>query len=317
TAGSADAGSARRRPAAKGGQMTHPRMLHMSERWFRLLERLYPPDFRDEMGSAVVEAYMDRARDALKNGRMVHLVALWLRALVDSLRNGAAERVRPAASWRRAGNWGRDVELVRRRLVRSPIFAATTIGTLPVGLGMFAVVYTAVQKILLDPMPYKDPGDLYYVWRDYSPITDLKRGALAGTDIVELQKGNTVIQDAAGLQLVLGGIFALREGADPMEIAVARTSPNLFDVLGIGPALGRGFVPDEVGPGREQVMVLTHHLWNRLGADPGIVGRDVRLQGRPFTVIGVLPKEFTFVRNDSLAPPQRVDALIPFKVHLA
>ena len=82
---------------------------------------------------------------------------------------------------------------------------------------MFAVVYTAVQKVLLDPMPYKDPGDLYYVWRDYSPITDVRRGALAGTDIAELQKGNATIQDAAGLQAFLGGIFSLREGADPWK----------------------------------------------------------------------------------------------------
>src|SRR5712692_780960 len=297
--------------------MMHHRMLDMSERWFRLLQSLYPPDFRDEMGRAVVDAYMDRARDALKNSGKIRLVARWLRAFVGALRNGAAERMRPAASWRRAGNWGRDVELVRRRLVRSPIFAATTIGTLTIGLGMFAVVYTAVQKVLIDPMPYKNPGDLYYVWRDYSPITDLKRGALAGTDIAELQKTNPIIEDAVGLQPFLGGIFSLREGADPMEIAVTRTSPNLFNLLGIAPALGRGFAPDEVGPGREQVIVLTHHLWTRLGADPGIVGTDVRLQGRPFTVIGVLPPEFTFVRNDTAAPPQRVDAFIPFAVRLA
>jgi len=297
--------------------MMRSRMLHMSECWFSLLQRLYPPDFRDEMGNAVVEAYMDRVRDALKNSGKVHLIAIWLRALVDSLRNGAAERVRPAASWRRAGNWGRDIELVRRRLVRAPIFAATTIGTLTIGLGMVAVVYTAVQKILIAPMPYKDPGDLYYVWRDYGPIADLKRGALGGTDIAELQKTNPIIEGAAGLQPFDGGIFSIREGADPMEIAVTRTSPNLFNLLGIAPALGRGFAPDEVGPGREQVMVLTHHLWTGLGADPGIIGTDVRLQGRPFTVIGVLPPEFTFVRNDAAAPPQRVDAFIPFKVHLA
>ncbi len=62
---------------------------------------------------------------------------------------------------------------------------------------------------------------------------------------------------------------------------------------------------------------MTHHLWNRLGADPGIVGRDVRLQGRPFTVIGVLPPDFTFVRNDVAAPPQRVAAYIPLAVNLA
>jgi putative ABC transport system permease protein len=300
--------------------MTRNRMLNLSERWFRLLQRLYPPDFRDEMGAAVVEAYMDRARDALKNGGSIPLVALWFRALIDSLRNGAAERARPAAAWRRAGDWGRDVELVRRRLARSPIFAATTIGTLTIGLGMFAVVYTAVQKILIDPMPYKDPGDLYYVWRDYGPITDVKRGSLAGTDIVELQKTDGIIEAAAGLQPFLGGVFSLREGAEPMEIAVMWTSPNLFDLLGVTPALGRGFAPDEIaprfvpgeiGPAPGQVIILTHQLWKRLGADPGIVGADVRLQGRPFTVIGVAPPDFTFVRNDASAPPQRVDAYIP------
>ena len=69
--------------------------MHLSERWFRLLQRLYPPDFRDEMGNAVVEAYMDRARDALNNGGSLRLVTLWLRALVDSLRNGSAERIAP------------------------------------------------------------------------------------------------------------------------------------------------------------------------------------------------------------------------------
>ena len=297
--------------------MTRNRLLNISERWFRFLQRFYPPDFRDEMGAAVVEAYKDRTRDALTNRGKIHVIALWLCALVDSLRNGAAERVRPAASWRRAGNWGRDVELVRRRLVRSPTFAATTIGTLTIGLGMFAVVFTAVQKVLIDPMAYKNPGDLYYVWRDYGPIVDLKRGALGGTDIAELQKTNPIIEDAVGLQPFLGGIFSLREDADPMEIAVTRTSPNLFNLLGIAPALGRGFAPDEVGPGREQVILLTHHLWTRLGADHGIVGADVRLQGRPFTVIGVLPPEFTFVRNDAAAPPQRVDAFIPFAVRLA
>jgi putative ABC transport system permease protein len=297
--------------------MMRPFMLRISERWFRLLERFYPPDFRDEMGNEVVAAYMDRVHHSLESGGKIQLAALWFRALVDSLRNGAAERVRPAASWRRAGNWGRDVELVRRRLVRSPAFVATTIGTLTIGLGMFAVVFTAVQKVLIDPMPYKNPADLYYVWRDYGPIVDLKRGALAGTDIAELQRTNPVIEDAAGLQAFLGGIFSLREGDDPMEIAVTRTSPNLFHLLGIAPAFGRGFAPDQVGPGREQVIVLTHHLWKRLGADPGMVGTDVRLQGRPFTVIGVLPPEFTFVRNDAAAPPQRVDAFIPFAVRLA
>lgn len=295
--------------------MKRDRMLRFSERWFRLLQRFYPPDFRDEMGDALVEAYLDRSRHAWKSGK-TRLVAIWLRALVDSLYNGAAERVRPAALWRRAGNWGRDIESVRRRLARSPAFSATTIGTLTIGLGMFAVACTAVQKVLIDPMPYKNAGDLYYVWRDYGPITDLERGDLAGTDIAELGRRGGVIEEAAGLQPFLGGIFSLHEGVEPMEIAVTWTSPNLFHLLGVAPAMGRAFAPEEIGLGRGQVMILTHDFWNRLGADPAIVGRTVRLQGRPFTVIGVLSRDFTFVRDDAAAAPQHVDAYIPFEVRL-
>ena len=297
--------------------MTRHRLMHLSERWFTLLQRLYPADFREEMGHEVVEAYMDRARDAMNAGGSARLARLWIRALADSLRNGVAERIRPATSWRRGGNWGRDAEIVTRRLVRAPVFVVATVGTLTIGLGMFAVVYTAAQKILIDPMPYKDPGDLYYVWRDYGPIADLPRGDLGGTDIAELQKAGGVIESAAGVQRFLGGVFSLREGADPMEIAVTRTSPHLFDQLGVAPALGRGFAPDEIGRAREQVMVLTHGLWNRLGADPAIVGSEVRLQSRPFTVIGVMPPEFVFVRNEPAGPPQPVEAFIPLAEHLA
>src|SRR5260370_6776055 len=297
--------------------MMRSRMHDMSERWFRFLQRLYPPDFRDEMGNAVVEAYMDRTRDVLTNSGKIHLIALWLRAFVDSLRNGAAERVRPAAWWRRAGNWGRDVELVRRRLVRSPAFAATTIGTLTIGLGMFAVVYTAVQKVLIDPMPYKNPGDLYYVWRDYGTIVDIKRGPLGRTDIAELQKTNPVIEDSVGLQAFRGGIFSLREGDDPMEIAATRTSPNLFNFLGIEPVLGPRFAPDDPRPGREQVIVLTYHLWTRLGANPRMGATHVPLHTPPFPPLGLVPPAFTFVRNDAAAPPQRVDAFIPVAVRPA
>jgi len=100
---SVDAGA--RIVAAEGGQMMRNLMLSMSEDWFRFLQRLYPPDFRDEMGNAGVEAYIDRARQTLKNGGKIHLVALWFARGPTRLRNGAAERIRPAASWRRTGNW--------------------------------------------------------------------------------------------------------------------------------------------------------------------------------------------------------------------
>ena len=126
--------------------MTHDRLLRVSERWFELLLRLYPADFRDEMGIGVAEAYRYQARVTLNRSGQTGLAWLWLRALADALWNGLGERLRPAASWRRSGNWGRDLELARRRLLRSRVFVAATLGTLTVGLGAFAVVYTAVDK---------------------------------------------------------------------------------------------------------------------------------------------------------------------------
>jgi putative ABC transport system permease protein len=296
--------------------MSRDRLLALSDRWFRLLRRLYPPDFRDDMGDAFVEAYRDRARDALRRGGSVLLIVLWGRALGDSLRNGPGERARPAAAWRRAGNWGRDAELATRRLRRSPALTIAMVGTLTVGLGLFAVVYAVVQRILLDPMPYENPNDLYFVWRDYGPIFDLNRGWLSGPDVAELQKAGGIIDGATGIARQLA-TFAVREGADPSEISILVASPNLFDVLGVQPALGRGFAPSEVGPNRAPVIVLSHDLWNRLGSDPGVLGTMVRVNGQPHTVIGVMPRGFAFVRNASLGPPQRGDAFITFSSHLA
>lgn len=292
------------------------RLIHLSNYWFKLWLRFYPPDFRDEMGDGVVDAYRHRVREAFGRGGVFAIARVWIHMFSDSVRNGLGERARPAASWRRSGNWGRDTELTMRRLVRSPASALAMIVTLTVGLGMFAVVYTVIDKILIQPMPYKDPQNLYFVWRDYGPIFDLKRGWLGGTDVAELQKGGNIIESSAGLlrnQMNL----SQRAGADTSEIAVMVISPNLFEVLGVSPMLGRVFTPAEAGPGRPRLVVLTHALWSRLGADPAIVGSDVRLNEQPFTVIGVMPRNFAFARNSSLGPPEPADAYITSLANLA
>ena len=289
--------------------------LKLSDRWFRLLVRLYPPDFRDEMGNPVAEAYLDRAREAWQRRGRIGVLGVWMRATWDAVRNGLGERLRPAVVWRRAGDWARDAEYATRRLRRAPGTAAAMIATLTIGLGMFAVVYTVVQKILVAPMPYKDPDDLYFVWRDYGPIFDLKRGWLSGTDVAELQKAGGVIEGAAAIGRQLS-TFSARETDDPTEISVLTVSPNIFDLLGVRPMLGRGFLASEVGPDRPPQIVLTHDLWRKIGSDAGIVGKDILLNGSKFAVLGVMPRDFAFVRNASLGAPQRADAFITFTFHL-
>jgi putative ABC transport system permease protein len=210
----------------------------------------------------------------------------------------------------------RDARLVTRRLVRAPVFVAVTALTLTLGLGLFAVVYTVVEKILLEPMPYRDAGDLYYVWRDYGEALNRRRAPLPGTDILELQRAGGVIETAVALQAFLGGVFSWKAEEDPIEISTVVTGPGLFEMLGVEAALGRVFARDDAGPDAPFTMVLTHELWNRLGADREIVGKEVRLNGRPHTVIGVLPRDFRFVRNDADGPAQRPDAYSNLRVNL-
>jgi putative ABC transport system permease protein len=291
--------------------VTGDSLVRLSERWFRLLLRLYPEDFRDEMGIGVVEAYRDRARATLHRSGTMGLARLWLRALADALRNGPGERLRPAASWRRSGNWGRDLELARRRLLRSPVFAAATLGTLTVGFGAFAVVYTAVDKVLIERMPYRDPDNLYFVWRDQSASGGLKREWLAGPDVADLQNARGVIESAVGLQLSVPTLSAHRDG-EPLQILMMLTSPQLFELLGVAPMLGRGFAAHEVGPSRPPVIVLSHSLWTRLGGNRSLVGSQVWLSGTPYTVVGVMGPNFRFVRHSTIGPAQEPEAYLPF-----
>lgn len=295
------------------------RWLGASERWLRLTLRLYPGDFRDEMGEGVVETYRDRCRAALRRGGVLALGGVWMSALGDGLRNGVGERLRPAVGWRRSGNWGRDTERAIRRLVRAPIFTASMVGTLTVGLGAFAVVYAVVDKVLIEPLPYERPDDLYYVWRNYGWF-DLKRGWLGGTDVLALQEAGGVIEGAAALRrgnVTLSTARSGAEGGDPEEISVIAASPNFFSLLGVRPILGRGFAPNEEGPEALNVVVLSYDLWQRrFGGERDVIGREIRLNGSPMTVIGVMGPDFHFVRHSSLGSPEGADAYGPLAVRL-
>jgi len=285
--------------------MTGDGMRLASARWFRLLLHLYPASFRDEMGDVIVDTYCRRADHALTHGGAMSLQRVWLAALVDSLRNGFAERVRPAVSWRRRGDWGRDLEFARRRLVRSPMFVAAAVGTLTVGLGTFAVVSTAVDKILLEPLPYEDPDDLYKVWTAV-PYLNVREGTVSGPQLVEMQRAGGVIEGAAGFACGNGAIPA-GNNTDAFHINMMFATGNLFDLLRAPPALGRGFRPDEGGQGHPTTIVLSDTMWKRLGANPDIVGTPLRIGPDTHTVIGVMRPGFVF----SCSASQMPDVYVP------
>jgi predicted permease len=212
-------------------------------------------------------------------------------------------------SWRGIGNWRRDLEIVRRRLRQKPVFAISVLITLSVGLGTFAVVFAAVDKILLEPLPYKNAGDLYVIWeklKDAEPI-------ITGPDVANLQQAGGAIESAAGMQMAPLNIPGDGQ-REARRITAMQVSPGLFDLLGVRPALGRGFRPDETGATSPNVIVLTDELWKRLGENRNILNTELKI-GKlpPFTVIGVLPAGFHF--NGSWGSPP--DAYIPLYVNLA
>ena len=238
----------------------------LSQAWFCLLLRLYPDDFREELGEALLETYRDRARDACALGGRRALARLWLRALVDSLRNGLGERVRPAIAWRRGGNWARDAELVLRRLRRSPAFAAAVVATLSVGLGAFAAVYAVAHKVLVEPLPYARPDDLYYVWRNYTWLS-VDRGWLAGTDIGELEASGSAVAGRRRYAPHLDDVVT-----DERRRATGdrgpRRDPHPFTVLGVRPLLGAlvhglGNWPRATAPGRPRPRPLADEVRGR------------------------------------------------------
>ncbi|HEY6343388.1 MAG TPA: ABC transporter permease [Bryobacteraceae bacterium] len=267
--------------------------------WFRLLLRFYPPDFRDEMGGGLLDAYHRQAEEAKKRGSM-RVAAVWLAALKDSLWNGLGERIKPAVEWRRRGDWGRDMELVTRRLRQKPLFFTAVLGTLTVGLGTFAVVYTAVDKILLEPLPYRDPGGLYKVWVDV-PRLNLHEGQLVAPDVYQLAKSGGPIQDAAFLNCGNAAIPA-NDNRDAFHINAMSASSNILDVLGARPAMGRAFRHDD-GDINPAPIILSDAMWKRLGASPNVVGSPLRIGPDTHTVIGVMPPDFAF----SCSISQRTD----------
>jgi putative ABC transport system permease protein len=281
-----------------------------SERWFRRLLRLYPADFRDELGEAMVETYRDRVRDAFDRHGRVGVATTWWLATIDAVRNGLGERLRPSVVWRRAGDWGRDLEVASRRLRHRPVFFFATLATLIVGLGTFGVVYTAVDKILLEPLPFRDPGDLYMAWANSPELPHLM---VTGPDITDLQRAGGVIEGAAAFQYGSPTV-APRAQADAERVDAVISSWNLFDLLGVRVALGRTFRSEDGQKGATDVAVLSDRYWRRLGADRGIIGQTLQFSGVPFTVIGVLPSGAGFAGSSATVNP---DIYVPYTVDIA
>src|SRR5262245_50255303 len=182
-----------------------------------------------------------------------------------------------------------DLRYGFRILVRSPGFALVAIATLALGIGANTAIFSVVNALLIRPLPYPQSNRLVMVWQDMrargGPAAEWATpGAYADW------KNSGIFSGAAAVQ---GWQPALTGAGDPEPLVGEQVTKEYFDVLGVAPALGRTFRPEEDVPNAPRVVILGDGVWQRrFNRDPGVIGRVITLGGEPHEIIGVMPRDF-------------------------
>jgi putative ABC transport system permease protein len=193
---------------------------------------------------------------------------------------------------------GRDLVFGARLLLRRPAFTAVAVLALALGIGANSAIFSVVYGTLLAPMPYPNPDQLVMVW---SRIQGNKNVSAAG-DYLEWKRQATVFQD---LVAWTGGVVNLATAERPEQVEAVRMTPGFYSMVGLPMFLGRDFRHDEGVPGADQVVILRYRLWEeRFKSDRTIVGTQIRVDGKPRTVVGVLAPMLSEYREpESIAVP--------------
>ena len=226
----------------------------------------------------------------------------------------AIEDVREVWAVRVFDEMSRDVRIALRALGKSPGFAVAAVGTLALSIGANTAIFSVVYSAFLNPLPYANPHQLVAISLAVPTLQSrFPTVAMRPVDFEELRRSNGVFSEMAAIR---DRNFTLIGRGDPERLYGARVSANLFSLLGVQPALGRAFVPDEDVPGRERVVIISHDLWTRrFGGDPAIINSSLSLDGQPHLVIGVMPSGFLFPTSKQLHPQielgPRIDVWTP------
>ena len=194
-----------------------------------------------------------------------------------------------------------DVRYGWRALRRTPAFTTVAVATLALAIGANSAVFTVVNSVLLAPLPFRDPGSLYVASFVPTNIPFELPPSLDDKVYVEYRRRATRLTTITGYQQQ---DVTLSNAGDATRLSCGSVAATFFDVLGVQPALGRGFTADEEHPGSAAVVILSDHLWRtRLGADRAILGRTITIDGAPQTVVGVMPPGFDFPSTSDLWSP--------------
>ena len=197
-----------------------------------------------------------------------------------------------------------DLSFGLRMLVKSPGFTVVAILSLTIGIGATSAIFSVVNGVVLRPLPYRDPERLVRLWQN-KPQAGMKEMPVSAGNVNVWQARAESLEGIAAFYQTSSVITG---DAEPEVIRGAAISHNLLPLLGYQPLIGRNFLPDENRKGGEEVIILSHKLWQRrFGGDPEILGRAITLDHtNQFTVIGVMPPEASFPGNSEFWLPEKV-----------
>lgn len=185
-----------------------------------------------------------------------------------------------------------------RVLVKNPGFTSIAVLALALGIGANTAIFSVVNGVLLRPLPFKDAGRLVMLWESEP---HLKKAPIYSSDFLEWKEQNQVFENIAAYA---DDNLTLVNGDSAERVKSARVSSTLFDLLNVAPVIGRTFSQEEDVPGNNHVVVIGHSLWqSRFGANPGVLGQKLLLNGESFTVVGVMPADFHFIEPAELWVP--------------
>jgi putative ABC transport system permease protein len=180
-----------------------------------------------------------------------------------------------------------------RAFSNSPGFAVVVVLTLALGIGANTAIFSVVYSALLRPLPYREPGKLFHLGESRTQAEYATTGAqVSYPDYLDWKHAAKSIQSFAAYS---GDAFTIAAAGEPKNTFAAQVTPSFFSTLGVKPALGRDFLEDEMRSDGPHVTILTDGFWRtEFGADPNVIGRIIRIDGKPATIVGVLPRDFEF-----------------------
>ena len=200
-----------------------------------------------------------------------------------------------------------DLKFALRMLIKSPGFAIIAVLTLALGIGANSAIFSVVDALLLRPLPFKNPNDIVMVWGRYANDNGPVRGNVHSyPDYIDLRDQSQSISAMAAYTRTAGTLTSTEDTKHLEGVAI---TPQVFDVLGTPPLLGRGFTAEDAKNDSDRVVVLTYPFWRtEFGGDRNVIGKQITLSARTHTVIGVMPPGWKFPIED-----EHIEYVVPLE----